>query len=90
MIRTTTVSTSQLRNYKTIVIVLNALFLSVFVSLIIYNNYFGGQIDGLSGFLAIFLSFNIYTQFVFRLKNVSYDESSVYYSRKGYEVQIPF
>lgn len=41
MIRTTTVSTSQLRNYKTIVIVLNGLILFIFIGLIIYNNYFG-------------------------------------------------
>lgn len=90
MIRTTTVSTSQLRNYKTIVIVLNGLNLSVFVSVFIFNNYFGGQIDGILGFVSIYLCLNIFTQFVFRLKNVSYDDSSVYYTRKGYEVQIPF
>lgn len=86
MIRTTTVSTSQLRNYKTIIIVLNSLILSVFISLFFYKNYFGGQIDGLLGYLSIFLCLNIFTQFVFRLKNVSYDDSSVYYTRKG----IPF
>ncbi len=90
MIRTTTVSTSQLRKYKTIIIALNSLILSVFISLLIYNKFFCGQIDGLPGYLSIFLAFNIFTQLVFRLKNVSYDESSVYYTRKGYEVQIPF
>jgi hypothetical protein len=90
MIRTSTVSTSQLRNYKTIVLVLNGLILLIFIALVIYINYFDGHVDGLLGFLSIYLILNIFTQLVFRLKNVSYDNSSVYYSRKGYEVQIPF
>jgi hypothetical protein len=27
---------------------------------------------------------------ILRLKNISYDESSVYYEKEGFEVQIPF
>ena len=89
MIRTSTASTTQLRNYKTIVIILNGLILSFIISVFIFKNYFGEQIEGILGFVSIYLCLNIFTQFVFRLKNVSYDDSSVYYTIKGYEVQIP-
>lgn len=90
MIRTTTVSTTQMRNHKRNVIVLNGIMLSFFMGLAINDFFYEPVSINWVSWLPIYLILNIYTSIGLRIKNVSYDSSSVYYSRKGNEVQIPF
>lgn len=88
--RTTIVSTSNLRNYRTIVIIIDALILMVLLGYAI-NNYTAGERITKSFLPFVFyLGWHFYYPMFLKLKNVSYDESSIYYNKKGYEVQIPF
>lgn len=88
--RTTIVSTSKIKTYKIITlsiitaITLFVLFLAVYSAFILKEYH-------------QFLILPVYVMFAYqaipailKIKNVSYDDSSVYYDRKGYEVQIPF
>jgi hypothetical protein len=85
--RTTIVSTSKLRIYKIFSITLVALVLVLFlVSAYQVDGYFWRVYNvAFWGFIAFWI-----IRIVLRLKNVSFDEYSVYYERNGYEVQIPF
>jgi hypothetical protein len=85
--RTTIVSTSKLRIYKIFSITLVALvFILFLVSAYLVDGYFWRVYNvAFSGFIAFWI-----IRIVLRLKNVSFDEYSVYYERNGYEVQIPF
>jgi hypothetical protein len=85
--RTTIVSTSKLRIYKIFSITLVALVLVLFlVSAYQVDGYFWRVYNvAFWGFIAFWI-----IRIVLRLKNVSFDEFSVYYERNGYEVQIPF
>ena len=40
--------------------------------------------------ISIYYPFHIYYPMFLKLRNVSYDDSFIYYHEKGYEVQIPF
>ena len=88
--RTTIVSTSKIKTYKII-----ALTIVSAITLLVA----GGALYRLIGFGEYYLFFSvpIYLMLAYqaipaivKIKNVSYDESSVYYDKKGFEVQIPF
>ena len=88
--RTTIVSTSKIKTYKII-----ALSIVSAITLLVV----GGAFYRLAGFeeYNLLLIVPIYVMFAYKaipaivkIKNVSYDDSSVYYDKKGYEVQIPF
>lgn len=88
--RTTIVSTSKIKTYKII-----ALSLVSAITLLVV----GGALYRLIGFGEYYLLFSVplYVMLAYqaipaivKIKNVSYDESSVYYDKNGFEVQIPF
>ena len=88
--RTTIVSTSKLRTYKLITLTLvSAITLAVLIfavlSIVRYDEYY----QLLMVPLYIMLAYKAIPA-VIKIKNVSYDDSSVYYDKNGYEVQIPF
>jgi hypothetical protein len=88
--RTTLVSTSKLKTFKTIYYVFiicgNMLSLGIIILLIIRNENYTQLLFLL---MAWYLSFRA-LQDLKNMKTVSYDENSVYYEKDGYEVQIPF
>ncbi len=85
--RTTIVSTSKLKTTK----VLGIGLIIAFICLVTLPAMYTGQ-----SFTGIFyLAFWGYFAYkaismILKLKNISYDDSSVYYEKKGFEVQIPF
>ena len=88
--RTTIVSTSKLRTYKLITLTLvSAITLAVLIfavlSIVRHDEYY----QLLMVPLYIMLAYKAIPAVV-KIKNVSYDDSSVYYDKNGYEVQIPF
>ena len=88
--RTTIVSTAKLKNYRTVVFIIDGIVLISIIFLVFYMYAKGGHfISSIMPFI-IYLQFHIYYGLFLKLKNVSYDDSSVYYNRKGYEVQVPF
>ena len=88
--RTSIVSTSKLKKYRTIVIIIDALFLLSLIINFIYTYSQGGHWTTFTMPFIIYLQFHIYYGLFLNLKNVSYDDSSIYYDKKGYEVQVPF
>ncbi len=88
--RITIVSTSKIKTYKIIALsIVSALTLLVV----------GGALYRWIGFeeYNLLLIMSVYVMLAYqaipaiiKIKNISYDDSSVYYDRKGYEVQIPF
>jgi len=89
-VRTTTVSTSQLKTYRTSTLIIIIGLTSFIVGYGIYGFYVYGEIYQ---FTTIFVwSYFAYLAVpaVLKIKNVSYDDGSVYYDKKGFEVQIPF
>ena len=88
--RTTIISTSRLNTNKTIgyfvLAALLAIILYLAVNLIIRGSIIQGSTLPIVWIYVIFISFKLLRS----LKNISYDESSIYYERDGYEVQIPF
>ena len=88
--RTTILSTSNLKNYRTTIIVIDSLILMSVVYLMISMLHAG---EGILSSLVIpvqYLVFHMYYPMFLKLKNISYDNSSIYYNKKGYEVQVPF
>lgn len=88
--RTIIVSTSKLKTYKVIALTLVSIItLAVLVfailSVVRYDEYY----QLLSVPLYIMLAYKAIPAII-KIKNVSYDESSVYYDKNGFEVQIPF
>lgn len=88
--RTTIVSTSKIKTYKIIT-------LSIITTVTLF--VVGGALYRWIGFneynLLIIVPVYVMLAYqtipaVLKIKNVSYDDSSIYYDRKGYEVQIPF
>lgn len=88
--RTTIVSTSKLNFFKILVITINMIVLVSIIVFVVYQFYHGKPFNGFWGFFSLFITFNIFTPLVFKFKNISYDDTSVYYDKKGFEVQIPF
>ncbi len=88
--RTATVSTSRLKIYKFVTLSLIAIVMCSLVAFTIfriveYHIYYDVFMLAVYGYFAW-----IAVPAVLKIKNVSYDDSSVYYDKKGYEVQIPF
>lgn len=88
--RTTIVSTSKLKIYKlTTLTLVSAITLAVLIfailSIVRNDEYY----QLLMVPLYIMLAYKAIPA-VIKIKNVSYDDSSVYYDKNGYEVQIPF
>ena len=88
--RTTIVSTSKLKTFKVIALNLVSIITLAVLgfalqSVLIYDNYY----PLLSVPLYIMLAYKAIPAII-KIKNVSYDESSVYYDKNGFEVQIPF
>lgn len=88
--RTTIVSTSKLKTYQTVVlsvILLVTLFVAVYVmiSVIKFEKYY--PLFTLPAY--IILAYKAIPA-VSKIRSVSYDDGSIYYVKKDYEVQIPF
>ncbi len=88
--RTTIVSTSKLNLYKIILVMIMALVLLILgvflVRAIFYNEDFYMLFNlPVYGFLVFKVAKHIN-----KIKNISYDDSSIYYTKDNYEVQIPF
>lgn len=88
--RTTIVSTSKLKIYRTTIIILDAVMLLCLLGIMYYRITTGDKVFGSSYPVILYLTLHIYYPMFLRLKNVSYDDSSIYYNKKGYEVQVPF
>lgn len=95
--RTTIISTSRIKTYKTI-----ALSIVTVITLLVVLGAFYRSI-GFEEYNSTFQKYNlliivpVYIIWAFRaipaivkIKNVSYDQSSLYYDKKGFEVQVPF
>jgi hypothetical protein len=88
--RTTIISTSKIKTYKIIaLLIISAITLFVigaaFYRLVGFNEYTFLMIVP----VYVILAYKTIPAII-KIKNVSYDDSSVYYDRKGFEVQIPF
>jgi len=88
--RTTIVSTSKIKTYKIITL---SIIISITFFIVVGALY---QLIAFSEY-ALLLIVPAYIIFAYQaipavinIKNVSYDDSSVYYDKKGFEVQIPF
>ena len=88
--RTTIVSTSKLKNYRTIIFMVDGIILLSIIYLISFLYTSGQHFTSIVLPLIIYLQFHVYYGLFLKLKNVSYDDSSIYYNKKGYEVQVPF
>jgi len=84
--RTTIVSTSKLNIYKIILVTTLAAVLLLLIGLI-YN--YDAYYVLLNLVVYAFLLFKV-IKHINKIKNISYDDSSIYYTKDNYEVQIPF
>jgi len=84
--RTTLISTSKLKSYKistkSVGFLLILVLVAYFQNAGIFWRLYSAALFGYFGFVA--------TRRVISLKNVSFDDYSIYYDRNDYEVQIPF
>jgi len=88
--RTEFISTSRLKAYKQIyrifIISSNVLTLGIAVPLIFQNENYGSLL-----FLPGLWYFSLKAwKDIKKLRTISYDASSIYYEKDGYEVQVPF
>jgi hypothetical protein len=87
--KTNLLSTSKLKSYRTATIVLIITFLIIgtyyAIVLLVKEDYY--MLIIYPGLLFFLIRWHIDLK---KLKSISYDESSVYYKKDGYEVQIPF
>jgi len=88
--RTTIVSTSKIKTYKIISLTIVSLITLLVIGGSIYRWIVSGEFN-------LFFTVPMYIWLAYKtiptiikIKNVSYDQSSVYYGKKGYEVQVPF
>ncbi len=88
--RTTIVSTSKLKTYRTIVFAIDGIFLLSILALVWMMNNDGANWISTVIPILVYLQFHIFFPMFLKLRNVAYDESSVYFNKKGYEVQVPF
>ena len=88
--RTTIVSTSKLKTYRIIALTLvSGITLAVLVFGLISVLRFGDYFQLFMIPLYIMLAYRAIPAII-RIKSISYDDSSIYYERDGYEVQVPF
>lgn len=88
--RTTIVSTSKIKTYKIIALSIVSIITLFVVGGALYR-WIGFDEYNLLIILPVYVMFAYQAiPAIIKIKNVSYDDSSVYYDRKGYEVQIPF
>jgi hypothetical protein len=88
--RTTIVSTSKLKTYKTIALSLVSL---ITLAVVIYATISIFKFKEFHQLLIVPLYIVMAVKAIpaiIKIKNISYDESAVYYDKKGFEVQIPF
>jgi len=88
--RTTIISTSKIKTYKIIALSVVSTLTLLIVGIAAY------RVIGFEeyNFLLIVPMYLVFAYkaipTIVNIKNISYDESSIYYDKKGYEVQIPF
>jgi len=88
--RSTLISTSNLKRDKILGISIITGILAILIVTSIMNMSYGRVIESISILIVwAYLGFKAISS-ILSLKNISYDESSVYYDKKGFEVQIPF
>ena len=88
--RTTIVSTSNLKTYRIALIVFDIVILLCLLGFN-YDRYrIGERVFESSLPPLIYLMSHMYYPMFLKLRNVSYNDSSIYYNKKGYEVQVPF
>jgi hypothetical protein len=88
--RTTIVSTSKLKISKILGIVITISLLIVIIATSISQIISGRIIEGSTmPLIWIYLAFKSISM-ISNLKSISYDDSSVYYQKDDFEVQIPF
>lgn len=84
--RTTIVSTSKLAVYKTILVS------TMIISIIGLSTYFIWQRSFVA--VALFLNYGVMiylsARHIKKIRSISYDQSSIYYVKNDYEVQVPF
>lgn len=88
--RTTIISTTKLRNYKRFIFILDAGILASLVVFLFYVHSNEGKWHGYLVPIIIYLQFHMFYPMFLKLKNVSYDDSSIYYSENSYEIQVAF
>lgn len=80
--RTTVVSTTKLRNYQRFIFIMDAIIFIGLASFLMYSYLVDGTWNVLLLPATIYLQFHLYFPMFLKLKDVSYDESSVYYNKK--------
>jgi len=90
IMKTTVISTSKIKTYKFILIAITVgilLFWSVFIIRVLMTgeNYFMIANFAVYGFLV----YKVITH-INKIKSISFDDSSIYYIKDDYEVQVPF
>lgn len=88
--RTTVVSTSKLKISKTIGILIIVMLFFLMTGTTIMQLLNGQTISGILIIVVWAVILYKAIKLVWSLKNISYDDSSVYYEKAGFEVQIPF
>lgn len=88
--RTTTVSTSKLRTYKIIMTSILGVCILVLSALTINDWFVNHRYIMGTLYLVYAVVCGKLIKRAWDVKNVSYDDSAVYYDRNGYEVQVPF
>jgi hypothetical protein len=88
--RTTIVSTSKLKTSKILGMAITISLLMVIIAMSISKIIYGKLIEGITMPLVwIYLAVKSFSM-ISNLKSISYDDSSVYYEKDGFEVQVPF
>lgn len=88
--RTTVVSTSKLKTSKILGIAITISLLIVILATSISQIISGRIIEGITmPVVWIYVAVKSFSM-ISNLKSISYDDSSVYYQKDGFEVQIPF
>ena len=88
--RITIISTSRIKTYKTIALsIVTVITLLVIVGALYRSIGFEEYNLLIIVPVYVILAYRAIPAIV-KIKNVSYDDSSVYYDKKGFEVQVPF
>ncbi len=88
--RTTIISTSKIKTYKIIALTIVSAITLLMVGGALYRSIGFEEYNLLLMVpLYVMLAYKVIPTII-KIKNVSYDQSSVYYDKKGFEVQVPF
>lgn len=91
IMRTTIISTSKVKTHKILTLsILNSLavgFTTITIIQLIGHNGILGPVGTFAVWIIIIIKAS---QVIWKVKSVSFDDSSVYYEQKGFEVQVPF